>query len=281
MSLGLPVHLVPHHVRRAYAKAAHVVALVCILIACVSIVAIQAQLPDRIIWPALIAFAQRASVTRLTLVASVLQIRSLVGTLAGCQSTKAASSYWVLANKKNKLSPVSYLPAGLRLPAVKRTGSHSLRAVAATQLEKLSAASVSAGAGRVGLASGYRSYATQKALYARYVRTMGQAWADSQSARAGHSEHQTGLAADVVACSASACGSIYDFAATKQGVWVKANAWRYGFVVRYEKGYTGITGYASEPWHLRYVCVPLATDYKSSGFHTLEDYFGYPPARTY
>ena len=57
MSLGLPVHLVPHHVRRAYAKAAHVVALVCILIACATVLAIQAQLPDRILWPALVAFA--------------------------------------------------------------------------------------------------------------------------------------------------------------------------------------------------------------------------------
>jgi signal transduction histidine kinase len=56
VSLGLPVHLVPHHVRRAYAKAAHVVALVCILIAVFSILAIQAQLPERILWPALIAF---------------------------------------------------------------------------------------------------------------------------------------------------------------------------------------------------------------------------------
>ena len=57
MSLGLPVHLVPHHVRRASAKAAHVVALVCILIASFAIVAIQAALPSRILWPALIAFA--------------------------------------------------------------------------------------------------------------------------------------------------------------------------------------------------------------------------------
>ena len=56
MSLGLPVHLVPHHVRRAYAKAAHVVALVCILTAVFAITAIQSELPDRILWPALVAF---------------------------------------------------------------------------------------------------------------------------------------------------------------------------------------------------------------------------------
>ena len=56
MSLGLPVHLVPHHVRRAYAKAAHVVALVCILTAVFAITAIQSELPERILWPALVAF---------------------------------------------------------------------------------------------------------------------------------------------------------------------------------------------------------------------------------
>ncbi len=57
MSLGLPVHLVPHHVRRAYAKAAHVVALICILTGVFVVIAIQAVLPTRILWPALIAFA--------------------------------------------------------------------------------------------------------------------------------------------------------------------------------------------------------------------------------
>jgi hypothetical protein len=57
VSLGLPVHLVPHHVRRASAKAAHAVALVCILIGVFAVIAIQSQLPDRILWPALIAFA--------------------------------------------------------------------------------------------------------------------------------------------------------------------------------------------------------------------------------
>jgi hypothetical protein len=56
VSLGLPVHLVPHHVRRASARAAHAVALVCILIAVLSLVAIQAQLPNRVLWPAIIAF---------------------------------------------------------------------------------------------------------------------------------------------------------------------------------------------------------------------------------
>jgi signal transduction histidine kinase len=55
VSLGLPIHLVPHHIRRASSKAAHVVALVCILIAIFGVAALQAQLPDRLLWPALIA----------------------------------------------------------------------------------------------------------------------------------------------------------------------------------------------------------------------------------
>ena len=57
MSLGLPIHLVPNHIRRACAKAAHVVALVCILIAMIGVIALQAESSERVLWPALIAFA--------------------------------------------------------------------------------------------------------------------------------------------------------------------------------------------------------------------------------
>lgn len=55
MSLGLPAHLVPHHVRRASSRAAHVVAIVCILSAGFAIVAIQSRMPDRVLWPAFVA----------------------------------------------------------------------------------------------------------------------------------------------------------------------------------------------------------------------------------
>ena len=208
-------------------------------------------------------------------------VRELLVTGEECRSLTTASSLWVVANKKNKLDPVTYVPGGLRVPNIQRTGSHSVTGATASALEALAAGSRAAGAGRIGIVSGYRSYSTQQALYARYVRTNGQKWADSQSARAGFSEHQTGLAADVSACSASSCGSIYNFGATAQGKWVKANAYKYGFVVRYEPGYTSTTGYASEPWHLRYVGTALATEYQAGGFHTLESYFGYPAAPGY
>jgi hypothetical protein len=63
--------------------------------------------------------------------------------------------------------------------------------------------------------------------------------------------------------------------------YATANAWRYGFVVRYEKGQTEGTGYNPEPWHLRHVGTALARDYHEGGFHSLESYFGLPAAPSY
>lgn len=101
------------------------------------------------------------------------------------------------------------------------------------------------------------------------------------TARPGYSEHQTGLTIDLVACGASACSGIDSFGATAQGRWTAANAHRFGFIVRYESGQTYVTGYAPEPWHLRYVGVALASDYRAGGFRTLEQYFDTPAAPTY
>jgi len=115
--------------------------------------------------------------------------------------------------------------------------------------------------------------------YNGHVRSEGQQHADAASARAGHSEHQTGLALDLVAC--SPCGGIEAFGATPQGEWVAAHAWEYGFIVRYESGATGVTGYMPEPWHLRYIGRELAAVYHHGGFHTLEEFFGLPAAPDY
>mgnify|MGYP001014997647 CR=1 FL=1 len=81
---------------------------------------------------------------------------------------------------------------------------------------------------------------------------------EATSARPGYSEHQTGLAADLVACDGG-CGSMDDFGGTPQGQFVRDHGWEYGFIIRYEDGYEGTTGYLSEPWHLRYVGVEIAT----------------------
>lgn len=118
------------------------------------------------------------------------------------------------------------------------------------------------------ISSGYRSYYDQKYIYNNYVKRDGQAKADTYSARAGHSEHQTGLAFDL--------NSINDsFTNTPEGVWVKDNCYKYGLILRYPKGKEDITGYMHESWHLRYVGVELATKlYNNGNWITIEEYFG-------
>lgn len=116
------------------------------------------------------------------------------------------------------------------------------------------------------IASGYRSYDYQKNLYNKYVARDGQAKADTYSARAGHSEHQTGLCFDL--------NQVNDtFASTPESAWVNAHAHEYGFIVRYPKEKESITGYKYEPWHLRYLGVDLATSVYNSGL-CLEEYLG-------
>lgn len=116
------------------------------------------------------------------------------------------------------------------------------------------------------VASGYRSYATQKWLYANYVSMYGTAAADTFSARAGHSEHQTGLAFDLNLVDDS-------FAYTPAGKWIAENSWKYGFVIRYPKDKEALTGYKYEPWHVRYFGKDVSAALYESGL-CLEEYLG-------
>lgn len=116
--------------------------------------------------------------------------------------------------------------------------------------------------------SGFRSYASQKSIYNNYVSRDGREKADRYSARAGHSEHQTGLALDINSLST-------DFEYTKEGKWLSAHASEFGFILRYPKNKESITGYMYEPWHFRYVRIDLAKKlYNNGDWMTLEEYFG-------
>lgn len=118
------------------------------------------------------------------------------------------------------------------------------------------------------IASGYRSYKTQTYLYNNYVSRDGKQAADTYSARAGYSEHQTGLAFDVNIVNSS-------FANTAEGKWLNDNCYLYGFIIRYPKGKEDVTGYTYEPWHLRYVGKELAKKlYNDGNWLTIEEYFG-------
>lgn len=115
--------------------------------------------------------------------------------------------------------------------------------------------------------SGYRSYDYQNTLYWGYVNREGsQAEADRFSARPGHSEHQSGLAADINYASRYFNGS-------PEAEWLKANAWKYGFIIRYPEDKEEITGYRYESWHVRYVGKELSKILTESGL-TVEEYYG-------
>ena len=217
-------------------------------------------------------------VGKITLIGGVGTLRGLVASLTPCRSTADPTSLWVMVNKNNPLSPRSYVPPDLR--TVQGT-SASLRSEAASAFEQMRAAAQSAGYGWIGVNNGYRSYSTQAAIHSRYSYQYGFTWADTQSARPGYSEHQTGLTLDVTACGNYGCGAIESFGSSAQYQWVAAHAWKYGFIIRYQDGFTHTTGYVSEPWHLRYVGRELAGDYYGNGYRTLEDYLGYPAARHY
>ena len=116
------------------------------------------------------------------------------------------------------------------------------------------------------MSSAFRSYDYQNTLYNNYVSWYGKEQADTFSARAGYSEHQTGLAIDVNTIDDS-------FAYTPEAVWLAQHAHEYGFIIRYPKGKESITGYQYEPWHIRYLGIETATAVYNSGL-TLEEYLG-------
>ncbi len=118
------------------------------------------------------------------------------------------------------------------------------------------------------ITSGYRSYSVQEELYNSYVSRDGKEAADTYSARAGHSEHQSGLCFDLN-------GTNRNFIKTKEGKWLNDNCYKYGFTLRFPEGKEEYTGYMYEGWHFRYVGVELATKlYNNGNWISLEEYYG-------
>jgi len=116
--------------------------------------------------------------------------------------------------------------------------------------------------------SAYRSYSYQNTLYNNRVRTDGLEYANRTAAKAGYSEHQTGLAIDVLNGKFN-----YLDSDDKEYEWLVENGYKYGFILRYPKGKEKITGYSYEPWHFRYLTVEVATILKEKNI-TYEEYIG-------
>lgn len=174
--------------------------------------------------------------------------------------------YDYLVNKNNKL-PSSYVPNDLELINTNYALDNKyLRHEAKIHFEQMARNAKKEGYNIIAVST-YRDFNYQKKLYNNYVKNKGFYYADMASARAGHSEHQTGLSVDVADLSYD-----YDnFENTKEFIWMKNNAYKYGFILRYPKAKFHITGFKYEPWHYRYVGIDTAK-YIYENNITLEEY---------
>lgn len=198
-------------------------------------------------------------------------------------STSDSASLWVIVNKQHQLSPKDYVPKDLTFPKIslRNPGDDTMkqRNDSSAALEAMFGAAKKDGINLL-LVSGYRSYYNQSALYNSYVKASGQAVTDRQSARAGYSEHQTGLAADLGASNRK-CEIEQCFANTAEGKWLAANAYKFGFLIRYPLDKEDITGYEYEPWHVRFVGTNLSTEMNRLNITTLEEYFNISGGKNY
>jgi D-alanyl-D-alanine carboxypeptidase len=116
----------------------------------------------------------------------------------------------------------------------------------------------------------YRSYESQEKIYNSLKNSKGVAYADKVAARPGHSDHQTGLAVDIEDYKKQGVS----FENTDAYLWVKENAYKYGFIERYEESKEEITKFKKEPYHLRYVGVEAAKEMFRHNI-TLDEYYSY------
>lgn len=118
--------------------------------------------------------------------------------------------------------------------------------------------------------SSYRDYESQDEVWNSLEQASGEIAADNKAARAGHSEHQTGLALDIVTYNSLN----NEFDQTKEFKWLQKNAHKYGFILRFPKGKEDITGYNYESWHYRYVGIETATKIHNLNI-TYDEYYAY------
>ena len=166
----------------------------------------------------------------------------------------------VLVNKQYKL-PSSYAPKDLvkaSKSGIRRGENYYLRSIVIPDLTKMVNDAKSEGVD-LSIVSGYRSYQTQIDTYNYWLKMNNgnTSLVDTFSARAGHSQHQLGTVIDF------STNEIRDklgdeFSNTKASKWLSQNAYKYGFVISYPKGYENITGYKHESWHYRYIGVENA-----------------------
>ncbi|HCX79846.1 MAG TPA: peptidase M15 [Firmicutes bacterium] len=179
------------------------------------------------------------------------------GGMNACVDQTSLGGNLYLVNRTFQLAQ-DYVPPDLIKPAVRSMGGSVLmRQEAASALEAMFEAARADGHILVAV-SGYRSFDKQHIIYRRKVASTGAAKAGLLVADPGSSEHQLGLAMDLGRRSSTNLNQA--FGRSGEGQWVRENAHRFGFIVRYKAEWTEVTGIADEPWHIRYVGLPHAAE---------------------
>ena len=175
------------------------------------------------------------------------------------------NSLMMLVNRNNTLSS-DYVPEELVLSEIDFVSYIETRYLAKSTAEAAKAMFEAAKEDGITLlgASLYWSYEVQESLYNSRVVNEGQEEADRYTAKPGQSEHQTGLALDILSEDYQDMDDNFD--STEAYAWLKENCYKYGFILRYQKGKEDITGYNYEPWHFRYIGdVDIAKDIMERG----------------
>lgn len=161
-------------------------------------------------------------------------------------------SLMMIVNRNNTLSS-DYVPEELVLSEIDFVSYIETRYLAKSTAEAAKAMFEAAKEEGIILlgASGYRSYEVQEILYNSRVENEGQEEADRYTAKPGQSEHQTGLALDILSEDYQDMDDNFD--STEAYAWLKENCYKYGFILRYPEGKEDITGFLYEPWHYRYI----------------------------
>jgi D-alanyl-D-alanine carboxypeptidase len=177
------------------------------------------------------------------------------------------ADFFVLVDKQHPL-PDGYAPADLvplKEYSLRATWPNLMlrKAIMPAVLQMVRAARVDGVT--VTFSSTYRSYDYQQKLFEREVKNYGREMAERESAHAGYSQHQLGTAIDF--------GTVSDgYEKTREGRWVAAHAWEYGFTLSYPADYEQITGYRYESWHYRYITRPGALMQRQF-FSDVQQYF--------
>ena len=192
---------------------------------------------------------------------------------AETEAERDDGSILILVNKWNPL-PEGYEP---ELEDINVNGDHRMDARCADALLRMLKDCHDAG-NKPYLCSTYRTREDQERLYENKIQNLIDFGADPEAAPEiaamsvaipGTSEHQLGLAADIIDEEYTALDEGQEDTSTQQ--WLMENAWRYGFILRYPNGTTDITGIIYEPWHYRYVGLSVAREIYELGT-TLEEY---------